>query len=143
MNAAVSQAPPADLPEIAGDGPFGRRRAAAAELERIVDPCSASFGHPIGLVGMGMIERLDVRGGTVAVLLLPTFPNCMFRGVFEEEIEKRLLALPWCRRATISFCPADRTWDESRLSASARRALGRGTRHVADVGTRQSDGAAP
>ena len=115
---------------VAGEGPPGRRREILAVLDAIIDPCSMNIGRPIGLVGMGIIERLDVVDSAVLVDLLPTFPTCMFRGVFEEEIEKRLAALPWCTDVSISFNAADRTWDESRLSPAARRALGRTTGSV-------------
>jgi metal-sulfur cluster biosynthetic enzyme len=114
-----------DLPEVAGSGPEDRRRAVVTELEAIVDPCSRTLGKPVGLAGMGLIERLDVSGGDISVLVLPTFPDCLFRGVFEEEIEKRLRALPWCERVAVTFCPADQDWDESRLSPAARLKLGR------------------
>jgi metal-sulfur cluster biosynthetic enzyme len=113
------------LPEVAGSGPAERRAMVVAELEAIVDPCSRALGKPIGLAGMGMIERLDVSGDAVSVLLLPTFPACIFRGVFEAEIEKRLLALPWCDSVSVAFCPAEQSWDESRMSAAARARLGR------------------
>jgi metal-sulfur cluster biosynthetic enzyme len=114
-----------DRPEVAGTGPAERRSAVVAELEAIIDPCSIASGQPIGLAGMGMIERLDVTGGAVSVLLLPTFPLCTFLGVFEAEIEKRLLALPWCDSVAVAFCPASEGWDESRMSAAARARLRR------------------
>ena len=47
----------------------------------------------------------------------------MFRGVFEEEVEKRLGTLPWCERVIVAFCPAEQGWDESRMSPAARAAL--------------------
>lgn len=101
------------------------RAEVLSELDKIVDPCSAGLGTPIGLVGMGVIDEVAVTGGSVSIRLLPTFPNCMFRGMFEEEIETRLAALPWCREVSVAFCPADRTWDESRMTAEALGALRR------------------
>jgi metal-sulfur cluster biosynthetic enzyme len=113
---------------VAGSGPAARRDAVATALDTIVDPCSATIGHPIGLVGMGMVERVDVSGGAVSVLLLPTFPACVFLGFFEAEIEKQLLQLPWCDSVSVTFCPAGQGWDESRMRPSARAALGRPSR---------------
>lgn len=124
-----------DLPEVVGTGPAERRSAVLAELETILDPCSIASGQPIGLAGMGMIERLDVTGGAVSVLLLPTFPLCTFLGVFEAEIEKRLLALPWCDSVAVAFCPASEGWDESRMSHTARTKLRRRSRPGATTGT--------
>jgi metal-sulfur cluster biosynthetic enzyme len=115
---------------IPGRGPAARRAAAIAVLDTIVDPCSRAFGHPVGLAGMGMIERVSVAGASVSVLLLPTFPDCLFRGHFEAEAERLLLALPWCREVSVAFCPADQSWDESRLGPAAREAFGRPSRRA-------------
>jgi len=114
-----SEASPEAL-AVAGDGPAARRREALDRIDAIVDPCSQSLGRPVGLVAMGIVERLDVAGDKVTVLLLPTFPTCLFRGFFEEEIRQRVGALPWCRGVAIEFCPADRLWDPSRMAAAAR-----------------------
>jgi metal-sulfur cluster biosynthetic enzyme len=114
--------------EIGGDGPADRREAAIAVLDAIIDPCSMTIGHPIGLAGMGMIERVDVTAGVVSILLLPTFPACIFRGFFEAEIEKRLRTLHWCESVSVAFCPAEQGWDESRMSPAAREALNRPSR---------------
>ena len=112
----------ASMPEaLAAD----RRGEILTLLDQIHDPCSVSIGRPIGLVGMGIIEALAVDGDTVAITVLPTFPDCLFRGVFEAEIEARVGALPWCRSVSVTFAPADRAWDESRMTPDALRLLGR------------------
>ena len=105
---------------VAGDGPAARRREVLDRIDAIVDPCSRSLGRSVGLVAMGILERLDVAGDEVTVLLLPTFPTCLFRGFFEEEIRARVGTLPWCRDVAIEFCSADRLWDPSRMAAAAR-----------------------
>jgi metal-sulfur cluster biosynthetic enzyme len=99
-------------------------------LDAIHDPCSVSLGRPIGLVGMGIIDRVEVDGAAVAITVLPTFPDCLFRGVFEAEIETRLEKLPWCRSVSVTFAPADRGWDESRMSPEALLRLRRKPRPV-------------
>src|SRR4051812_26057206 len=91
--------------EIRGAGPLDQRAQVIAELDRITDPCSVGIGRPIGLVGMGIVEAVDVEGAQVRVLILPTFPNCMFRGVIEDQIAKRLSGLDWCANVAVSFCP--------------------------------------
>ena len=78
------------------------------------------------LVGMGIIDNVAIDGGAVEVAVLPTFPDCLFRGAFEEEIERKLAALPWCRSVSVSFRPADESWDESRITPEARAILARG-----------------
>jgi metal-sulfur cluster biosynthetic enzyme len=114
--------------EVAGSGPAVARQAILAQLDAIVDPCSNAIGHPVGLASMGIIDRLDVTGTVVSVRVLPTFPGCLFQGFFEAEIEKRLLALPWCTMVRVTVCSADRQWDESRMSPAARAGLGRPAR---------------
>lgn len=105
-----------------------RRAAVMAELDLIVDPCSRTIGHPLGIRQMGMVERVEVTGGAVAVTLLPTFPACIFLGFFEAEVERRLKTLPWCESVAVKFCPASQSWDESRLSPEAHAALNRPSR---------------
>ena len=106
-------------------GAAGRRGEVLALLDEIHDPCSVGIGRPIGLVGMGIIEEVAVADNAVRVIVLPTFPDCLFRGVFEAEIERRIGALPWCRSVTVAFAAADRTWDESRMTPDALRRLRR------------------
>ncbi len=105
--------------------PADRRDAVLAALDTIIDPCSRGLGRPVGLVGMGMIEHLEIDAGRVSVTILPTFPNCLFRGVIEAEIESRVGELPWCGEVRVRFAGAEAVWDESRLSDGAREALGR------------------
>jgi metal-sulfur cluster biosynthetic enzyme len=110
---------------VEGSGSPARRIAALAAIDAIVDPCSRALGRPIGLLGMGMIARLDEDNGRIDVVVLPTFPTCMFRGVLEEEIEAAVGALSWCSAVSVSFSNPDRVWDETRLSDAARAVLGR------------------
>jgi metal-sulfur cluster biosynthetic enzyme len=105
-----------------------RHAAVLAELDLIVDPCSRTIGHPLGIRQMGMVERIEIEGGAVSVTLLPTFPACIFLGFFEAEVERRLLALAWCKSVAVTFCPATEAWDESRLSPEAHAVLGRPSR---------------
>jgi metal-sulfur cluster biosynthetic enzyme len=114
-----------DLAPVADATAAGRRTEILALLDEIHDPCSVSIGRPIGLVGMGIIEAVAVAGDAVTVTVLPTFPDCLFRGVFEARIEARISDLPWCRSVSVAFAPADRAWDESRMAPDALRRLGR------------------
>lgn len=123
---------------MAGDGSPSRRVSVLKMIDAIVDPCSRALGKPVGLVGMGIIERVDIEEGHVSVVVLPTFPTCLFRGVFEEEIETRLLAIPWCEAVSVSFASAASVWDESRLTDAARRTLGRHRDAGAGVHVRKS-----
>jgi metal-sulfur cluster biosynthetic enzyme len=85
-------------------------------------------------VGMGIIDSVAIDDGAVSVAVLPTFPDCLFRGVFEEEIERKLKALTWCRSVSVSYRPADESWDESRMTPEARGLLGRGRKATREAG---------
>jgi metal-sulfur cluster biosynthetic enzyme len=110
---------------IPGDGPFERRIGVLNAIDAIADPCSQALGRPIGLVAMGLIARLDVVEENVTITVLPTFPTCMFRGVFEEEIAAQVRSIPWCKGVSVCFSGAEIIWDERRMSDAARRMLKR------------------
>ena len=73
-----------------------RRKEIERVLDEIVDPCSVAAGTTIGLVEMGLIDTLEVADDAVTVGLLPTFPGCIYSGVFANEITRRLKELGWC-----------------------------------------------
>jgi metal-sulfur cluster biosynthetic enzyme len=92
-------------------------------LNGIVDPCSAGSAVPIGLVDMGIVDRIEVEDAVVRIALLPTFAGCLFVGIFEAEIERRMLGLAWCTSVSVEVIHAPTYWDESRMSDTARRHL--------------------
>jgi metal-sulfur cluster biosynthetic enzyme len=110
---------------IPGDGPLDRRIHILNAIDTIADPCSQALGRPIGIVAMGLIARLDVAGESVSITVLPTFPTCMFRGVFEEEIVARVRSISWCKVVSVCFAAAEIIWNERRMSDAARRILKR------------------
>jgi metal-sulfur cluster biosynthetic enzyme len=87
-------------------------------LNEIVDPCSVASGTQLGIVDMGIVEAVDIRGNAVTVTLLPTFPGCLFLPVFATEVEERLRVVEWVEAVVVALAPPTVTWDESRLSAS-------------------------
>ena len=111
---------------VAGEGPAGLREEALTRIDAIVDPCSKAFGRPAGLVGMGMIDRLDIDDGAVAVTVLPTFPGLplprRLRGGNREGTQRRS---PGAGRSKIAFAPPEQTWEEERMSPAVRAALRR------------------
>lgn len=115
-----------------GQDPAFLRESVLEALDKILDPCSVGISRPIGLVGMGIVHTVDVQEGSVHVLILPTFPNCMFRGVIEDNVKKKLISLPWCHSVTVEFCSADTVWDETRMSNEALRILGRKVKRASD-----------
>jgi metal-sulfur cluster biosynthetic enzyme len=105
-----------------------RRVEVLAAINDIVDPCSAAVRVPIGIVDFGLVESVDLDGGRVNLELLTTAPSCMFTGLFEEEVERRVAALPWVESVHVAINSEPRflsLWDESRMSDAARAALAR------------------
>jgi metal-sulfur cluster biosynthetic enzyme len=92
-------------------------------LDEIVDPCSAASGVPIGLAEMGIVDKVVVDGGTVFIRLIPTFPGCVYTGVFANEIKQRLHDLDWPEEVNVELAADAIVWDEERMSAGARERL--------------------
>jgi metal-sulfur cluster biosynthetic enzyme len=103
-----------------------RRLAVLAAINQVVDPCSVGIGVPIGVVDMGLVESVNLNGDRVSIDLITTAPFCLFTGLFEEEIEQRVSALPWVTSVHVAFNSDPRmlgAWDEERMSDDARAAL--------------------
>jgi metal-sulfur cluster biosynthetic enzyme len=92
-------------------------------LDHIVDPCSVAVGNPIGLLRMGIVEAVEVRGQDVAIRLLPTFPGCLYTAVFAAEIDRRLGELVWPRAIDVQIVADGSVWDEDRMAPGARQQL--------------------
>jgi metal-sulfur cluster biosynthetic enzyme len=103
----------------------GRAGEVRQRINEIVDPCSSAMATPIGIDDLGILEEVVVDGDDVRVVLLPTSPHCLYVGLFEEQIEARVGALPWVRSVDVSLTRSMEIWDEGRLSELARRRLGR------------------
>lgn len=65
-------------------------------LEEVLDP-----EFPVSVVDMGLIRGVEVGGSTVSVKLTYTTLGCPCTEVIQEDIEKRLLALPGIERVEI------------------------------------------
>ncbi len=111
----AGSAPPPDMAH--------RRKEIERILDEIVDPCSVAAGTTVGLVQMGIIDRLELAEDAVTVGLLPTFPGCLYSGVFANEITKRLTELGWYTDIKVEISVGGAIWDEDRMSSSARERL--------------------
>lgn len=100
-----------------------RRRDVQRLLDEIVDPCSVAAGASIGLVAMGIVDAVEIIGDVARIRLQPTFPGCLYTGVFAGEIERRLGELRWLRRADVDIVTDGPIWDEDRIAPDARRRL--------------------
>lgn len=82
-------------------------------LNDIHDPCSVAAGHPLGLVDMGLVQKLEVSDeGSVNVVLRMTFAGCMMIPHLAGAAEESIAIIPG---VTSSFVDVDTaiTWTPS------------------------------
>jgi metal-sulfur cluster biosynthetic enzyme len=97
------------------------------ELNAIVDPCSMTTGAPAGLLDMGLVREASLHpltdgGYRVRVRISVTHPFCLMAGIFLNEVEKRLRALPSIVEVDASIDSAI-TWKPELMSADYRARL--------------------
>lgn len=97
-----------------------------AELDQVIDPCSAGIGKPVGLVGMGLIKDLALNDGPdgthVRILLRLTSPCCMMAPSFAAQAENRLKALDEIASVEVEVDPTI-DWTPSMMRDSYRESL--------------------
>src|SRR4051794_15361136 len=90
-------------------------------LNTIGDPCSAAHGQSMGIVDMGLIERLAIDpAGHVEIRIRLTSPCCGMVGYFIEEAKSRVGALAGVADVAVE---ADHglDWSPSMMSEEAQR----------------------
>lgn len=91
------------------------------EVNSIGDPCSVATGTPMGLVDMGLLERVDIGDdGDVTINLRLTSPSCYQIGYFAEEIKKLVGRLDGVRSVVVR-ADAGLNWLPSMMSDDAKR----------------------
>jgi ring-1,2-phenylacetyl-CoA epoxidase subunit PaaD len=88
-----------------------------AVLEQIEDP-----ELPLTVTDLGLIERVEVDGSRVRVLMVPTFSACPAIEVMRRTIRTRLLALPGVRDAQVDVT-FETPWTMARLTPRGRERL--------------------
>jgi metal-sulfur cluster biosynthetic enzyme len=100
--------------------------AVRAELNTIIDPCSATVGCPAGLDEMGLVRAVEIRdsaaGAEVLVVIGVTEFGCLMSVPFATEAYKLLYALPGVSVVTVEL---DRTfhWDPEDMSREYQQRL--------------------
>jgi metal-sulfur cluster biosynthetic enzyme len=102
-----------------------RRQEVVAAVNGIADPCSLAMSEAIGIADLGLVEEVRIDGSHVEVVLVPTSPQCLFVGLFEEEIEVRVSALDFVESVSVRFDEGGVIWDETRMTLLARERLER------------------
>jgi metal-sulfur cluster biosynthetic enzyme len=81
---ALSAGPPAV--EVRGDG----ADRVLAVIRQVADPCSIATGRPVDLVGMGLVQYVEMADGRAAVGLRLTSPACFQIGLMASAIQECL-----------------------------------------------------
>lgn len=98
-------------------------------INGLADPCSVAAGDPVGLVDLGLVLAVELDGGHVAVRVRPTFPGCMFVGIFEREIEAAVGSLAWCEDVAVEI-DSSVGWTEEAIEPAVRERLERRRRRA-------------
>jgi ring-1,2-phenylacetyl-CoA epoxidase subunit PaaD len=83
---------------------------------------------PINIVDLGIVEKVELQsissGTNVSVQIVPTFVGCPALGLIEDEIRRRVEALPGIAEVEVHvvYSPA---WSVDRITPSGREALRR------------------
>jgi metal-sulfur cluster biosynthetic enzyme len=90
-----------------------------AELEKIIDPCSAASVAPMNLVEMGLIAGVEISPeGDVDVRLRLTTPSCQMVIYMAKETIRLVSDLPGVREVRV-HPDAGVDWDPSLIAPQA------------------------
>lgn len=96
------------------------REEISQALDKAVDPCSFAAGRPMGLVEMGLVERIDIsEGGQVTIALTLTSPSCMMLGQIMDQIDAQIAPLTGGVRPRVTFDDG-LNWTPDRIRGPAR-----------------------
>lgn len=99
-----------------------RGREVLEQINTLADPCSAAAGDPVGLADLGLVTAVEVDGGRVRVRVRPTFPGCMFVGIFEQEVKRAVRSLTWCTEVDVEI-DSSTGWTEDDIEPAVRARL--------------------
>jgi ring-1,2-phenylacetyl-CoA epoxidase subunit PaaD len=77
----------------------------------------------VSIVDLGLLESVEVDGGSVTVGLIPTFSGCPALAMILEDVEAAVAALPDAGPVDVAFLPAP-TWTPDRITDAGKAALG-------------------
>lgn len=89
-------------------------------LDEVLDPCSTFTDRPQSILDLGLVDGVEIAGGTVTVHLLPTNQLCMYISHMAEEIETRVGELPAVESVSVEVV-ADEVWTQDRMTGGARQ----------------------
>jgi metal-sulfur cluster biosynthetic enzyme len=97
-----------------------KRETVIRALDECYDPCCRD--RKIGVVDMGLIERVEIQGGNVSIEMVLTSGWCPFAARLLEMIKEEVGKLPEVDAVDVEVV-WDPTWTPERMSAGAREKL--------------------
>lgn len=83
-------------------------------LRSVVDPCSIAMGFPKNLYQMGLIESLEIDGGSVHIRLVLTDASCAFFNQIRQHVADVVRDLDWVREVSVQV-DASILWTPDRM----------------------------
>lgn len=90
-----------------------------AQLNEIIDPCSAANGTDLSIVEMGLVADIEVDSSHVTVSLRLTSPFCMQIPFFIDEVEQRVGELEGVSSVALET-DQGMEWHQGMMTESAR-----------------------
>lgn len=84
-------------------------QAVREALRYVIDP---EIG--MSVTDLGMIRKVEIEGGKVAVGMVLTVPNCPLAGYLVEQVRQAVLGVEGVEEAEVSLLPE--RWDPSWIS---------------------------
>ena len=94
--------------------------AVRERLDEITDPCSESRDIGNSIVGMGLVDSIDIENGHVTVSMRLTSPACHMVSYFSREIRDRVGTIEGVQSIELET-DSGLNWDENRMTPDARR----------------------
>jgi ATP-binding protein involved in chromosome partitioning len=92
------------------------------ELGKVLDPCSCMSDHPISILDLGLVERIEVDDGDVTIDLLLTSQLCTYFLDMADEVVERVEALDGVDNVEVHQDTSGQIWTQDRMAAEERTA---------------------
>jgi metal-sulfur cluster biosynthetic enzyme len=89
-------------------------------IATVIDPCSIAMGRPLTLVEMGLVEGIEIEGGSVTVKLVLTDPMCFLQADLFRAVEDAVSDLPGVDECVVEV-DGDVLWTPDRMRGGGGR----------------------
>lgn len=91
-----------------------------AELDEIIDPCSASRGTDHSILEMGLLDSIEIDGEDVTINMRLTSPACFMVPYFIRKTEERVGSLDGVDSIELTT-DSGLNWSPDMMSAEAKQ----------------------